>query len=202
MSHFLPPLRALVAHAIPTLTWRHHGIGCLQAYLVENANPEIRVHVWDPRLVRPGIRESGDIHDHRFHLVSTVIEGEIREKVFETVADPEGDWYAFFVENARSAGAERKFDGDCYVVPDGDRYFCGVVPRRHETGSQYALERGIFHRTEVDSLAVTVCQMYNKKGSARLLVPYGQEPVHAFGDPASPELQQQILSDAVQALRR
>lgn len=47
-------LRAAVRAAFPSLSWRHHGIGVLQAYLVEDADPEVRVHVWHPSLVKPG----------------------------------------------------------------------------------------------------------------------------------------------------
>ena len=39
-------LRALVERLLPSLEWRHHGIGVLQGYVREDADPEIRVHIW------------------------------------------------------------------------------------------------------------------------------------------------------------
>lgn len=217
-------LKALVRHAIRTgsLTWRHHGIGVLQAYVSENTNPEVRIHVWHPALVRPGILASGAIHDHRFFLRSTVLVGELREELFvpgpslrQTIYDGKpglpdfpqapppvaaGRYQVWNVENARSAGPEKGYDGACAPADDPAREY-EVTERHWPQGSNYALERGIFHRTNVKGLAVTICEMYNKQGQARLLVPEGQEPVHAFGDYGVPEVPYIVLDEAEKALQ-
>lgn len=180
-------LRALVGKLIPYLTWRHHGIGALQAYVRENVEPEVRVHIWDPRLVRPGIEGHGDTHDHRFDLESTVLCGELIEMVMHSHVDAIHDrffasaWDVWQVENARSAGPARGFDGECVRV-ESTRLFL-EEPRVHRAGTTYTLKRGVFHRTTVEKTTVTVCTMREKRGQARILVPTGTEPVHAFGGP-------------------
>lgn len=191
--------KALLRDRFPSLKWRHHGIGVLQAYISEHTEPEVRVHVWDPKLVRPGILESGAIHDHRFDLESTVLLGSIIETVYSTVRDNDnGAWEVFFVENARSAGEQKGFDGACHSMRA--RVRADRVVRMHHAGSSYTLRRGVFHRTEIDDLAITVCTLSEKRGSARLLVPYGREPVHAFGAPAPRAVQEDVLRRAYRFL--
>lgn len=171
-------IRGSVAHFADT--WRHHGIGVLQSYIRENppAGPEIRLHVWHPALVRPGIAESGNVHDHRFDLVSTVLIGELHETVYRQ-HQGELEMDAWSVENARSAGPERLFDGAHVHL---GRLTVGEHSEIHKTGTTYGLARGVFHRTCVNDLAVTICAMHDKRGQARILTPAGMEPVHAFGE--------------------
>lgn len=195
----LTALRALVVDRFSSLQWRHHGIGVLQAYIFENVEPEIRLHVWDPRLVRAGIHDSGSIHDHRFDLESTVLVGQVFERTFCTYVDGGGEWSIHHVENARSAGEARGFDGECRPI-SATRYGASVRRHTHEAGSTYTLPRGVFHETRIDALTVTVCVMHKKEGSARLLVPHGREPVHAFGAPAPAGVQLKILREALAAL--
>ena len=201
-THELACLRALAAAHIeqtPADQWRHHGIGVLQHYLIENADPEIRLHVWDPSLVRPGIEQAGDIHDHRFDLVSQVLEGELHETLFWEKPSLL-QWDVWSVENARSAGAAQAFDGkhafveSIFTVPDHRKYL---------RGAQYGLGRGLFHRTRTPDLAVTICAMHDKRGQARLLTPQGQEPVHAFSADWSVPIEKRaaVLQQAAQALR-
>lgn len=202
----LGALRALVAFLLPHLVWRHHGIGVLQAYVREHVEPEVRVHIWHPSLVREGIRDHGDAHDHRFDMESTVLVGMLSETLYLVPAGP-GDARArsfdvWNVENARSAGRDRGFDGECSLAEPGL-----ILSRQgifHREGDTYGVPRGTFHRTEVAActrLAVTVCTMREKRGQARLLVPAGTEPVHAFGAPASDEVQRAVLAEAEAALR-
>lgn len=180
-------------------SWRHHGIGVLQRYVREDVAHEVRVHVWHPDLVRPGITERGAVHDHRFDLESRVIVGRIGELIYETEEVPGGGWQPWLVENARSAGPAKGYDGRC--VPHGPEMSAKILSRQHEPGSWYELPRGTFHQTIVTELAVTICTMHHKRGQARLLVPAGEEPVHAFGTPASPEVVSRVLDEARHALR-
>lgn len=66
---------ALVARFLrsDTSNWRHHGIGLLQAYVLEGPI-EYRVHVWHPEL-RFVDDDSGMIHDHRFEILKRHSEG-------------------------------------------------------------------------------------------------------------------------------
>jgi hypothetical protein len=206
-THEFRGLRALAASHIEwTLRepshcgWRHHGIGVLQSYLIENADPEIRLHVWDPSLVRPGIEQAGDVHDHRFELVSQVLEGVLHETIFHEVQESPLRCDVWTVENARSAGAAQAFDGKHAFVGSA----CFVADhRKHPRGARYGLGRGLFHRTQAPGLAVTICAMHDKRGQARLLTPQGREPVHAFSADWSVPIEQReaVLRQAVQALR-
>lgn len=240
----LGALRTLLAGLLTHLTWRHHGIGVLQAYVREHQEPEMRVHIWHPSLVRKGIRDHGDAHDHRFDLESTVLVGNLYETLYipastgcrlcrgggqlETVlgvapcfrCNPESPNYiaslrtaelvsaprfdVWHVENARSAGPERGFDGECRPL-ESDAPM-EIVERLHPEGTTYGLPRGHFHRTSTVGLAITLCTMREKRGQARLLVPAGTEPVHAFGahsleTQAARDLQQDIVIDAIGALQ-
>lgn len=201
--------RALVAALIPHLSWRHHGIGALQAYVREGVEPEVRVHIWHPSLVREGIVDQGDAHDHRFDMTSTVIHGTLRETLYEQPPDPVESsptitlYDAWHVENARSA-SDRGFDGDTHPVESAIPLW--TRHRTHDEGHTYTLGRGVFHRTQVDALAVTVCTMREKRGQARLLVPHGTEPVHAFNAhhaalAATRATIDEVLVEAIIALR-
>lgn len=174
-------LRAAILASWEGLVWRHHGIGTLQAYLREHADPEIRVHIWSPRLVRPGIVGHGNAHDHRFNLTSHVLVGGLRDTRYALTADIGGDWSVRTVEHARSAGAGRNFDGE-----HGSAIYHAFVERNVteiRAGESYAIRRGGFHSTETTApLTVTVCAMANKSGTAHILAPRGEEPVHAFGE--------------------
>lgn len=195
----LTQLRQLVLANFDHLQWRHHGIGVLQAYLHEGTEPEFRVHVWHPALARPGINESGDCHDHRFDLRSTILAGYLEENFYgEPTPSLDGPWGMYTVENARAAGPEKNFDGAC--LPIKGRFSAVGDYRVYSAGCTYSHPRGTFHRTMARELAVTFCAMSEKRGQARLLVPYGREPVHAFGEPAPQELQNRILSEARHAL--
>lgn len=64
------PLRLLVGKVLPSLHWRHHAAGMLQAYI----EPHLRVHIWHDDLV---VHEDGIVHDHRRTLKSTVLTGGV-----------------------------------------------------------------------------------------------------------------------------
>lgn len=192
-------LRRIVLAKFDSLQWRHHGIGVLQAYLFEHVEPEVRVHVWHPALTRPGIDVSGDCHDHRFDLRSTILAGHLEETYFGTpVPSDAGEWSMWAVQNARAAGAEKQFDGECVPLPG--RFAADGTDFRYESGDTYEHPRGTFHRTRASQLAVTLCLLSNKQGRSRLLVPCGREPVHALSEPATAEVQLRLLAQAKEQL--
>src|SRR5208282_5603878 len=92
--------RMLVLGAIDSLEWRHHGAGMIQAYI----NPTLRVHVWHPSLMLPGMTDSGAIHDHRFDLESTLLVGDMTNREYKLTPKPENgfDYSVFEVECASS----------------------------------------------------------------------------------------------------
>lgn len=183
--------RCLVAAAIATdnLKWRHHGAGMIQAYLT----PRLRIHIWHPTLVLPGMEHSGAIHDHRFDLMSTVLLGSLtnRELDFHPSSQP---WnqrdcrmdslYEVYTVECASSGkrddpvklsdkARPLFYKDVFI-PEGSRYF---FPKKafHQSipiSEGLALDEGY---------VVTLVHKLNQEDFlARLLVPEGVQPVHAF----------------------
>jgi hypothetical protein len=62
-----------VLHDGKQLTWRHHGLGMLQAEISET----LRIHIWHPKLVSEGMAWPRCVHDHRFDITSAVIVGEV-----------------------------------------------------------------------------------------------------------------------------
>lgn len=204
--------RALVLRLFDQLEWRRHGIGVLQAYVSEGGEAEVRVHVWHPDLLRPGIADHGDIHDHRFRLHSLILHGEIEHEEVRAELDPEGDWDVHQVLHAR-------------INPTGEmkRPFAEVVPgplsataervriSRAEyvflRGEAYTFERGHFHRTVAHGLAITlVTKTEQLDRGARILSRRGGPAIPAFdpSDATAPELAStavRVLREAREALR-
>lgn len=192
------PMRALVRKALPTLKWRHHGIGCLQAYLVEDQDPEIRVHIWAPELVKQGITNSGDAHDHRFVMVSHVLEGVVHHEEIDTTPHPGAPYTIFRVPHARSAAA-MNFSGP--IEPTHERY--EVTRRRMKIhhGTSYRFEPKQFHRAWDVQFAVTCVEKYAQTDDkARVLHPVDIPPVMAFGHKTDNRLLAKILQVASERL--
>jgi len=173
-------LKAMVLALFPTLEWRHHGIGVLQGYVAEDAEPEVRVHVWDRALLKPGMDVSGDIHDHRFDLVSHVLVGAVAHEEIIPVSNDAGDWAMLKLTHARAA-KENAYHGPTEPLPG--RF--GVLRSAHviEAGNTYRFPAGRFHRSPVlSNTAVTVVEKHNQtSASARILHPLETPPVMAFG---------------------
>jgi hypothetical protein len=189
-----------IAKLLPSLTWRHFGVGALQAYLSEDGRLEQRLHIWHPSLIRSGIQGRGDCHNHRFSFVSQVLCGAIVNEQWDLRAFEAGDYALYEVEHARAAlqrtGA---FDCDyrlvarCHAAPIGRTWTHG--------GGSYEFERGAFHRTSCLGLTVTLVTKFDQQEErARILCPHGERLVQAFGGP-KPDVQA-VLRDAQEALCR
>lgn len=196
-----PIIAGLVSQLLrsPHLKWRHHGIGLLQAYIVEEASAgdvEQRIHVWHPSLRLPDMDDSGLIHDHRFDLESQVLLGTIRDT--EIHIDPiaigsrdPSELFEFFGENAGEFydvyQIERsKASDDGWVKranPDNLVYALTRTDHVYAMGSRYRYPKRAFHRTDVDELTVTlVTKRYQSPTPGRLLARIGKTPKHAFGN--------------------
>lgn len=165
----------------PTLKWRHAGFGALQAYILEGGERELRVHVWHPSLVKPGIEESGLCHDHRFHMRSSVIAGKIIQTDFQLLpAIDSGGWETHRVLHAREAMARGgSFHHD--PIPTGERF--NRLARVYEVpvGKGYTFEKFAFHETRAEGLTVTLVEKSGQEDvNARILAPHGKPIVHAF----------------------
>lgn len=185
-SAFYRALRVMCIALMPHLKWRHHGIGCLQAYVREAcANPigsatndEWRLHLWDPSLVLEGMAESGRIHDHRFDLESHVLVGHIQHVELVTRENAEGEFEEYDVTNARASGPTFHTD----PVKTGRRFSGGAVGRVFDEGESYAFDRGVFHWTAPLAPSLTLCRKKNQSGQARILGAWGRTIVNAFGN--------------------
>jgi hypothetical protein len=187
-------LCALAARAIssPLLKWRHHGIGLLQAYLVEGHSPdtETRIHVWHPTLRLADMDDSGLMHDHRFDLESRVLLGAMHDteialtEVGWTGHSAPDDLNPFVIWEVQNARAKEE-SGEGWVKPEVPRRYYRLerISHVYSAGSTYHYPRKKFHRSDVDELTVTLCTKRNQSSSpARLLARLGAIPEHAFKD--------------------
>jgi hypothetical protein len=185
----------------PSLSWRHAGFGALQAYIREGDSRELRVHVWHPSLIKPGITESGLCHDHRFDMRSSVLAGKIIQTEFQLEPDEVGAWETHRVLHAREAMARGgSFHHD--PTPTGDRY------RRRENvyevgaGAGYTFDKFAFHETRAEGVTVTLVEKSAQEDvNARILAPHGKPIVHAFTGTQAPEQFAGAVSDGLSALR-
>jgi hypothetical protein len=199
-------LRSTVAAAMPYLRWRYNGLGVLQAYLEEGDSEELRVHVWHPSLEKPGIRDSGKIHDHRFDLRSTVLLGSIGHVEYRLTPHPNGDWETHDVVNARKAMADETvykaglFDGQ--VDARGEFFLAKTTPFTFRERDVYLYPQGCFHESYVQDLCVTLVRKMNQQErKARILSPRGHAVTHAFADPM-PEAQWRAFVELATAALR
>ena|ERR1700685_2369023 len=174
-------LRALALALFPSMKWRHHGIGVLQGYVIENVNPEIRLHIWDPKLLKPGMDISGDIHDHRFSFRSHVLCGSVGHEIITPHEDECGEWGMLKLTHARLA-KENNYHGP--TEPLSGRFSIErsltVIPQ----GCSYRFQRSLFHRSVlIGGTVVTCVEKYDQREdvSARILHPLNNPPVMAFG---------------------
>jgi hypothetical protein len=182
-----------LAHALPHLNWRHHGIGLLQAYLTET-EPEVRVHIWHPSLQMPGIEDSGSIHTHRFTLESHVLVGAIEHTEYSTYDDPRGDWQRYEVLHARLGKTDppTPIGSPCTVEMHGDVIYAGET---------YFFVRGYFHKGLARDLAVTLVTKHHQIDTpAQILGPRDGNVVHAFVQQIDRHNWEPIIEQAKKAL--
>lgn len=174
----------MLASAWDGLDWRHAGFGALQAYLYEGLERELRVHVWHPSLVKPGIADSGLCHDHRFDMRSVVLFGEIVNRDCTLTEDGAGDWEEWEVLHARAA---KEKTGETFhqdPTQTGKRYRREVTDVRVPAGSGYTFAKRAFHESHVSGLTITLIEKQNQEAvNARILAPHGHSIVHAFSTP-------------------
>ena len=193
-------MKAMVLALFPGLSWRHHGIGCLQAYVAEDVEPEVRVHVWSPKLLKPGMDESGDIHDHRFDLISHVLVGAVGHEELFPEEDADGDWAMLSLTHARAA-KETGYHGPTTPLPG--RYSVHRNSMLIPAGSSYRYPAARFHRSAIlPGVAVTCVEKHKQtSASARILHPVARPPVMAFGHDMDWAVIGPVLQEATEALR-
>lgn len=192
--------RRLVARLMPHLEWRHNGLGLLQAYVMEGEVEETRIHIWHPDLMKDGIKNSGQLHNHRFMLKSTVLHGYIEHVEYGLTPGATGFLQTYPVVNARKAmAAEGSFDGT--VTEDPQRYHAALYHMFFKAGDGYVFKKRAYHATHVDGLCITMVSKGDQDDiPARILAPTGSNPVHAFADPMPRDEWQPYLASAIAAL--
>lgn len=170
----------------PHLVWRHAGFGALQAYIREGGERELRVHIWHPSLIKPGIKESGLCHDHRFDMRSSVLVGKILQTDFELVSAPDGEWETHKVLHAREAMARGgSFHHD--PIPTGERFRRYANTYEVSAGFGYTFAKFAFHESHTSRTTITLVEKAAQEDvNARILAPVGRPIVHAFTDTQSP----------------
>ena len=198
-------LKRLVLSKIENLSWRRHGIGCLQAYISEKTDPEIRVHIWHDKAIRENIRNRGDIHNHRFLLESTVLYGNLDHIVYnpfviESIDDDSRrqKWKLFNVVNYRKDPQARyKLQNILEGSISIDKY------HRICEGQKYVFEKGAFHKTIANGLCITYVVKRDQDSNIKAnIVAKADFPViHAFEHPEEFNYTEEILQDAINVLK-
>lgn len=195
-------MRALALAVIDRVEFRHHGIGVLQGYVRENVEPEIRLHIWCRRLLKPGMDVSGDVHDHRFYMVSHVLYGRVMHEELNEVEDENGDHTMMALTHARAA-SETLYHGPTTALAGRYR----VTRKRYtiSAGSSYSFPAQRFHHSPLpdsDDVSVTCVEKWGQRDvPARLLYPMAHEPVMAFGHTPDEATIREIVSIAKHRLQ-
>jgi len=189
----LTAMRTLVSRVLPTLQWRHHGIGALQAYVSET----VRIHVWHDTLVLPGMRESGAIHDHRFDLESTVLVGALTNREYSEDLShgiPLGEFDMYEVLKSKDRIAElRKV---------ATRRFISVRETELTEGCTYTYPKRRFHESIHRGTTVTLVTKSNQEDfPPRILAPAGTKPVNALQTQFDSSKTDGVIQEAATLLR-
>lgn len=153
------------------MQWRHHGLGMLQAELSE----EVRVHIWHPALVSPGMAWPRCVHDHRFDITSAVVVGEIIDvpcrvqefpEPFACFARPPHEHRVNIYEIEHAKNQDKMVDmKGCSTASSAKLLNRGILVEleieRQRAGNEYHIDRRQFHTTRVEALAITVIHRSN-----------------------------------------
>lgn len=183
------------------LKWRHHGIGVLQAYVLENEPVEHRLHIWSKSLIKDGITGAGDAHDHRFDMVSHVLFGTIMHEEWFLTESKAGTWTTMDLIHAREAGLENNFHGP--MTPTGIRYKRNISNLQVSAGQLYTFPKGQFHRTLIDGFTITWVEKHAQDDHlhARIAHPIDILATPAFGHEMDPEQVKFLVNLAIEVLR-
>lgn len=186
-------VRTMVATLLPHIKWRRHGIGALQGYVHEAPDRELRVHIWSPALVIPGIIESGNAHNHRFSMLSRVLVGSIKHTEWQ-IENGEGFALYDFV-HARLHNDQNRADMARLPVEVAVRKVAVSI----QAGAEYTFKRGAYHDSQPETdIVVTLVEKFEQvEERARVIAPADKPPVPAFSAPEpAPELVAALVEEA------
>lgn len=167
----------VLAHGSRDLHWRHHGLGMLQAEFSE----DLRIHIWHPALVNPGMAWPRCVHDHRFDLTSAVVLGEIIDvpcnvqevpHPFTASLSKSQQWVGIYeIEHAKNQDLMVKNPSGpqgqkgCSTATSAKLLNKGYVEatgiERQSAGWEYRIRRREFHTTRIEGLTITVVHRSN-----------------------------------------
>ncbi len=122
-----------------------HGLGFLQVELTDH----LRIHVWHPDLPRRRCFEHSSIHNHRFGFESTVLVGEIVNRIVaprqSRALDQEASYHLYSHEGPRGPHGNRGW----LQGPRGPWQFIYVSATVYLPGQKYSMIPYVYHRTEI-----------------------------------------------------
>ena len=143
----------VIDEAIPILE-NYHGKWHPSGFQIYNLGvcPDLgflRLHVW-PADIRKALDKGDTIHDHSWHVASTVLEGQYKDKIYDLQS------HGIVAEKDRQAGSLRVFkagynpDGSQVLETDGSVVDASPVQKRTiNKGEFHFIEPGVFHKPEI-----------------------------------------------------
>jgi hypothetical protein len=153
-----------------SLAWteaRRHPLNFIAFKSEDHRGRVLRLHLWNEAL---SFGQDGfEVHDHVFDIESFVVEGAVRQTLYEAVSDPSGAWEVFRVSYS-SGGSD--------LTATNDRVTLRVLQEEiHREGDRYRLDEGILHRlVPATRTAVTLVLTHPHRGTPISIGPQGSAP--------------------------
>lgn len=148
-------LREIAKNAAKPLEmkWRYHGLGLLQGEITER----IRLHIWDPDLVRAFGSEA--IHDHRFDLYSRILAGSLKDTRF--YLDWDLGYAGLRCPVYEIVHAKEQKDGVSSAFHIGHARLIEGDTQIHRRNGEYTIARTQFHRSIPLETTLTIIERSN-----------------------------------------
>jgi hypothetical protein len=121
-----------------SLAWveaRKHPLNFVALKSEDDMGRALRLHLWNDAFAFG--QDGFEVHDHVFDIDSFIVQGAVRQTLYEAIYDPSGAWEAFHVSYA-SGGSELTATNNCMTL----RVLREEI---HREGDRYRLDNGILH---------------------------------------------------------
>jgi hypothetical protein len=153
-------LRAFLAEAIERPEWLDavagrsylHGNGFYKIILEENAQFRLRLHVW-----LPTTRAEENIHDHRWHFASLVLNSRLETEIWEDALSDGGETLNEYLYVGKDIGARNVYMGKARVSLKA-RVFNGE-------GDAYHMMSNVLHRIIYDGQDAVITLLCHARGA-------------------------------------
>lgn len=136
-----------------------------------------RLHIWSPRLPVAQVVHT-PIHDHTFNFRSRVLTGKLHHDVYAWVPEVKNPTHTLFTARPWLTGEDTKLIS---LNESGEMTL--LEENVFEEGNEYVFKAGWFHESYGEGdITATVMEKTRThlRESARIAVPYGQEPDNDF----------------------